>query len=360
MACMKCGSAWVTRKGKDMVSCPECCKQQRCKARKQGRLPPSVQKACKRCGNAFEVFGCAISHRLYCEDCDAFAKADRRQKKRDCNRACYARINRGEHVRTPRSRKEKLCQWCSKHITGRTNCTKYCSPQCFREARNAGVQSWDRTRQIESIWHRGGRWACAPSRKPVREIRTAFTSFLSKVRALIVRASTPTSVCKVCGVEVGRDRKGFCSPDCVQRYEEPMPCRKCGQQAIAKAGRKSATCDECKRKANAEANRRAKQRYGRNHRQRARHHGVKYVAFPVRSIYERDGYKCQLCRGQVLPKAAYRKRDGKIHPRSPTIDHIVPMCKGGNHEPVNCQTACFSCNTKKGAAAGGQLRLSIG
>lgn len=354
MACMKCGSAWVTRKSKDMVSCPECCTMQRVKARKQGRLPASEQRNCQRCGGVFEaVGGNALRHARFCGTCLPIAQKERRAKWKADVAAGRRIVARAKTKRPPRK-----CPVCDMALG--PNQRAYCSRRCFGIARKNGTHAWDRTNQLESVWHRGGRWACAPSRKPVQEITTSFQSFLSKVRTLMVRVSRPVNLCRFCGTELGRRSKGFCSVECMQQHEEPMPCRKCGKPATAKAGRKFVTCDDCKRQADSQARKRAKQRYGRNHRQRARRYGVKYVAFPVRSIYERDGYKCQLCGGQVLSKAAYRKRDGKIHPRSPTIDHIVPMSKGGNHEPVNCQTACFSCNTKKGAAAGGQLRLSIG
>jgi hypothetical protein len=37
----------------------------------------------------------------------------------------------------------------------------------------------------------------------------------------------------------------------------------------------------------------------------------------------------------------------------------VAMAKGGTHEPSNCQTACFICNSIKGDRGGGQLRLAL-
>jgi 5-methylcytosine-specific restriction endonuclease McrA len=44
---------------------------------------------------------------------------------------------------------------------------------------------------------------------------------------------------------------------------------------------------------------------------------------------------------------------------SPSIDHIVPMSRGGDHVEENLQTACFRCNTLKSDKGGGQLRLGI-
>lgn len=78
------------------------------------------------------------------------------------------------------------------------------------------------------------------------------------------------------------------------------------------------------------------------HRRRARERAA-FVA-PVRrsEIYKRDGYMCRLCgdpmmMGQAVP-----------HPKAPTIDHVIPLAKGGTHEPANVQAAHFLCNSIKG------------
>jgi 5-methylcytosine-specific restriction endonuclease McrA len=51
---------------------------------------------------------------------------------------------------------------------------------------------------------------------------------------------------------------------------------------------------------------------------------------------------CRLCgdpmmMGQAVP-----------HPKAPTIDHVIPLAKGGTHEPANVQAAHFLCNSIKG------------
>jgi 5-methylcytosine-specific restriction endonuclease McrA len=46
------------------------------------------------------------------------------------------------------------------------------------------------------------------------------------------------------------------------------------------------------------------------------------------------------------------------HVGSPTIDHIIPLSRGGVDGPVNVQAAHFGCNSRKNnRAAGEQLRL---
>lgn len=49
------------------------------------------------------------------------------------------------------------------------------------------------------------------------------------------------------------------------------------------------------------------------------------------AVYKRDGFKCVRCGCSDL-----------------TIDHIIPIAKGGTNEDNNLQTLCRSCNSKKG------------
>lgn len=68
-------------------------------------------------------------------------------------------------------------------------------------------------------------------------------------------------------------------------------------------------------------------------------------------VHERCGWKCHLCgkpvrRDAVVPDAL-----------APTIDHVVPLAQGGTHEPINCRTAHFLCNSMKGDELPEQLPL---
>jgi hypothetical protein len=351
MACLKCGSEWVTLKGKDMVSCPECCKQQRCKARKQGRLPAEQEKTCERCGVAFTASGGnQVTRSRHCPAC-------RLEVRREEARKYNKEIAEGTRLPSKTKRCDKpKCLSCGKRLG--KNQSKYCSNKCFVAAKRDGIQAWDRTAQLESVWHRGGRWACAPSRKPVQEMRTNMQAFLRKVQRLYRAAAKKSEWCRHCGKACRPKRKGFCSPKCSNAYREMLPCSRC-ESLTPSMWKRRQLCPACSEIANREQARRYKRLYGRNHRSRARHHGVQYQSVPVKQIYERDNYTCQICLKKCLPKAMLSKQTGKIHPMSPTIDHIVPMCRGGDHVEANLQTACFRCNTAKGSKGGGQLRLAI-
>jgi 5-methylcytosine-specific restriction endonuclease McrA len=74
----------------------------------------------------------------------------------------------------------------------------------------------------------------------------------------------------------------------------------------------------------------------------------KYVRKNKRlKVFERDGFKC------VYPNCEVKKP-------VLTIDHIIPISKGGPHMYYNVQATHRKCNAAKGnSSAGEQLRMNI-
>jgi len=93
--------------------------------------------------------------------------------------------------------------------------------------------------------------------------------------------------------------------------------------------------------------RESKRRHGRrSDRSRARRHGALYEPINRYKVFERDGWVCQIC-GEDTDRDAVPR--GPIQtPLAPTIDHIIPMGRGGDHLYSNVQCACFECNWIKG------------
>ncbi|MGV9815459.1 HNH endonuclease [Streptomyces cellulosae] len=63
------------------------------------------------------------------------------------------------------------------------------------------------------------------------------------------------------------------------------------------------------------------------------------------AVFRRDGWICQLC-GEGIDRAVRFP-----HPRSKSIDHIVPLSHGAGtpgHVFSNCQAAHLGCNSSKG------------
>lgn len=69
------------------------------------------------------------------------------------------------------------------------------------------------------------------------------------------------------------------------------------------------------------------------------------AGYTDREIFERDGWRCHLC-GQPVERIGNRR-----NPDGATIDHVVPLSRGGTDEPENVATAHWRCNRDKGNRA---------
>lgn len=67
-------------------------------------------------------------------------------------------------------------------------------------------------------------------------------------------------------------------------------------------------------------------------------------AFDCRDVYERDGWTCGICATPVDKSLVWP------HPLSVSLDHVLPVSRGGAHAPENAQCAHLACNVRKGAA----------
>lgn len=79
--------------------------------------------------------------------------------------------------------------------------------------------------------------------------------------------------------------------------------------------------------------------------------GVGHEKYTDKQIFERDGHICQLCGNRINMKLKFPD------PYSSSIDHIIPVSKGGADAPINIQASHLGCNILKHAGAGGQLRM---
>jgi hypothetical protein len=64
-------------------------------------------------------------------------------------------------------------------------------------------------------------------------------------------------------------------------------------------------------------------------------------------IYERDNWICQLCLKDVNPNLIFPD------PMCASLDHIVPLSRGGSHKTSNVQLAHLRCNSSRGNKAEG-------
>ncbi|MGB3707611.1 HNH endonuclease [Gordonia sp. (in: high G+C Gram-positive bacteria)] len=84
-------------------------------------------------------------------------------------------------------------------------------------------------------------------------------------------------------------------------------------------------------------------KYGGSVRRRAAQYGVKFEPIDRVQVFQRDGWICSLCGDPVDPELAYPD------PRSASIDHTIPISRGGDHVLANVTCSHLDCNIRKGA-----------
>lgn len=155
---------------------------------------------------------------------------------------------------------------------------------------------------------------------------------------LNVQLSLFDRACELCGAPFsGRSDRRFCSKRCVNRCfavrrERPNRNEEQRRQRAARRvrGEKYNPWTDAMRAA--------------YHRRRAKTHGVARVEkFSHLEVFERDGWRCGICGEAVDGGLAYPDR------RSASLDHIIPIARGGQHERSNVQLAHLVCNQWKHA-----------
>ncbi|GIH91954.1 HNH endonuclease [Planobispora siamensis] len=139
-------------------------------------------------------------------------------------------------------------------------------------------------------------------------------------------------------------RKGIRSQWLVGMWDpRPVPCAECGAEVLTRGT--VVVCSACKPK------REREQWQRKNRRRRAAKRGAPSEPYSLTEIAARDGYRCQLCRRKVNMSLKVPNR------MAPTIDHVIPIFRGGDDTRANVQLAHFGCNSAKRDRGGQQLAL---
>lgn len=205
-----------------------------------------------------------------------------------CNKSCAAKSRASEAYRT---RRPKTCNGCGVTFQA-SRCRKYCTYECAMQTRyqkSTAVAIYARP-----PWHKYiSRLPATPQQMP----RRLFAGRCKECKAPFVSTRITQT----------------CSPE----------CRKAIRKETERRGR---------------AARRARERDAY----------VEHVS--PKKVFESDGYRCHVCKRRTDPTKAVP------NPLAPTIDHVIPLAAGreagGVHAYSNCRTACFECNSIKGARVG--------
>lgn len=233
-----------------------------------------------------------------------------------------------ERTKASIERRSSVCGWCGVSFVARSlDRLSYCSRQCGGRA--VGAEKSRRAAESAQPFTPVRFGQCGECDKPIvaRMGRTVCSSECATKRAKRSEAA-----------KVERARAAFkprlfacaeCSKSCATEYGKPRT-RFCS--------------DECGRRATKRTSRK---------RERARLRLAKVEAVDPLKVFERDGWRCQMCR-----VATPRRYKGTTHQRAPELDHITALAKGGDHSYRNTQLLCRACNgAKSDRDVGQQMRL---
>jgi len=297
--CLHCGEAFMRgmRKGQRAQFCSVKCRTYYFRERKE-----PIEKSCPFCGHGFKT-----------QD----------PKQVYCSRPC---ASKAQQVREGnRLRAECTCKRCGKTYVPRqmaydTFCTRECA----------------------FAWHRQER---------------AKRRMASRMSLAAKRSTVRTFQCVICGRDFQGDyrrySRKFCSDTCNNRaYLQGRIIRQCAVcEKDYRFGDQGTSTRFCSPLCQSEGYRQAKRESKR--RRRAMKKGARCEPYKRRDIFERDGWTCKVCGEKV------NRRTVAPHPKAPTIDHIVPLSKGGADAPDNVQCAHARCNTVKSDNLGYQRPLFV-
>lgn len=159
--------------------------------------------------------------------------------------------------------------------------------------------------------------------------------------------------CRTCdhcgGVFLNRRSKRFCSKACENRfYRCENASKTCGEIGCDKPLVAKGLCAmHWRRKARAEGREKApvwdesrKANWKKREALKRGANGAESFSYP--DVYERDSWVCGLC-GESIDRSL-----SWPDPLSVSLDHIVPLSKGGAHTMANVQAAHLVCNVSKG------------
>lgn len=211
----------------------------------------------------------------------------------------------------------RACEICGEDFPLKGFGQRYCSNRC------AGRDG--RTRKGRFYVEREQRH-CPTCSKPFEVRVTDPRKFCSNYCVGVSLRVLPTCICEKCGEPFRRTRRRrgdtmrFCSRDCAYAFKNPY-----GKRPEPRRSPRPSDLSKFLR--------------------RAQYFGVAYERIDRGEIMDRDGWVCAICDKPIDP--ALTRPD----PMSGSLDHVVPMSKGGPHLKYNVQAAHYGCNSRKGAGA---------
>lgn len=254
-----------------------------------------------------------------------------------CSRKCKdiaLRIRKGIKCNTNPEPYHKICVVCGKPFDTFRDAGVTCSPECAKihgrypttNAKHINtVEKWvnEAQRGFEYVSHTKGR---------VKMKCKCCGNVLERSKSTVRDKNVKCEYCEEAKQLQEARQKMACFLIALKDAKTPKQCASCGKTFTSNYPTQKYCSGKCKRS-------------GRTYRSRCRHYGVYYDPSVTRiKVVRRDKNICQICGKTCNPKD---KSWGSLGPDFPTLDHIIPLAKGGTHTWNNVQCACAICNSNK-------------
>ncbi len=316
----------------------------------------TITVVCRDCGTTFEHVALGNKPKLLCPPCGLEAQRrstrEHKRRKRESAKVRYTHCpDCGGEYDKPRARNGR-CDDCRKaHARAylrQWKAERSGEPRQFFCVRCDGL--------IDRVGNSGRPKFCQPCGVEVRRENALRSEYARRLK----RGAKLSTHCHHCGGELPRPYySGRYPARCLacrrQRYyawarerraeaRAHARCLDCGDpSALGHRGQRTNWCAPCRRERHLR-----RQRVSanfRHHARRAQWRGAATEKFTRESIFERDGWRCALCDRRI-------RRDLRHpHPLSASLDHSVPLARGGQHTRQNVRAAHLRCNLRKNARA---------
>jgi hypothetical protein len=303
---------------------------------------------------------------LYCVECDQLI-TEKRQKVY-CSKKCHylnkAKRNNPNYKPLVKLPESASCKQCQKQFKPKSSKSVYCSKVCSGESLKNKKHSEDvllkrkqkdfekfldnlKTKQITFNYVEGYEHS-----ESIVTLQCKHCLHLIKRNAQVARKNKKTR-CENCVYEKEKHNREIKKRQInlkklqmvlkkrivyLERFEKKkkvLPCKNCGKGFTRdNLHRKTYCSDLCSKRYSNKKN--AISRYKRLYRNGKVDHSI-----TLEKLTNKYNGKCVLCNNKVILKKGYQ------HPLYPSIDHIVPVSKGGTHTWDNVQLAHRGCNTDK-------------
>jgi 5-methylcytosine-specific restriction endonuclease McrA len=332
---------------------------------RRGRPPTTTDNPrvpCSRCGRRlFSASSAAQVERVLCRSCRCVEP----KQCAHCGQPFVGWKANGVYCSircTTESRvvRQRICEVCGTEFratyTGQRTCGRKCGVLINRKRLRWSISHCIRKGLASRLYY-ASCWACRGVIVSGSPIDSACCSSVACRDSLLPVLYVDVR-CDMCSRKLCRERhksRRFCSDHCRSRWHSSGRvrrvwmagrCMACEVSFVAGSNRGDRYCSsECARRHRKEVERR---------RHRAAITGVPRDRYTLSEIAVRDGFRCGLCKRRVRMDLIVP------HPRAPTVDHIVPLSKGGSDLRTNLQLAHFICNSRKSDRGSYQQTLLVG